>query len=354
MAKKSISTRQKTDLAGTSHLPVIVTGAAGFIGYRVVKSLLQAGYACIGVDYLDHFNDDRHAEHADVRLGTKLSLEALIDPDVWAAWAQAKQLPMAVIHMGACSDTTENRKDFIDRVNLNYSKSLWQLCTQYAVTLIYASSAATYGGGELGYDDNPKKMPQLKPLNLYGDSKLQFDLWALQETAAGRAPPAWSGFKFFNVYGFGERHKGRMASVVLQGFDQIRKQGFLRLFKSHRDGIADGEQKRDFVYVQDVVDVMLFAMNKPIKSGVYNLGSGQARSFKDLALATFQALRVPSKIEYVDTPLDIRDKYQYFTQAELDRLRSTGYTKPMTLLEDGVGQTVRDLLSQMTGKKASN
>jgi ADP-L-glycero-D-manno-heptose 6-epimerase len=194
----------------------------------------------------------------------------------------------------------------------------------------------------------------LKPLNPYGDSKLQFDLWALNEEKAGRAPPAWSGFKFFNVYGFGERHKVKMSSVVLQGFDQISAHGGLKLFKSHISGIADGEQKRDFVYVGDVVDVLLFALHKPIKRGIFNLGSGKARSFRDLAVSTFKALGREPKIEFIDTPISIRDRYQYFTQANMAKLvEQENYSKPFIALESGVQLTVQDLTARLA-EKSSN
>ena len=249
-----------------------------------------------------------------------------------------------IIHLGACTDTTEMRVDFLTDVNLEYTKALWKIATEYKIPFVYASSAATYGSGELGYDDDESKMPQLKPLNPYGDSKLQFDLWALKEEQKGETPPSWSGFKFFNVYGFGERHKIKMASVVFQGFEQIREHGKLQLFKSHRAGIADGEQKRDFVYVGDVVDVLLFAIKGALKRGIYNLGSGKARSFLDLAKATFKALGKEPHIAFIDTPIEIRDRYQYFTEANMQKLRKAGYTREFTSLEEGVKLTVADLL----------
>jgi len=250
----------------------------------------------------------------------------------------------AIIHLGACTDTTEMRVDFLTEVNLDYTKALWNIASQFQIPFVYASSAATYGAGEFGYVDDESKMPALKPLNPYGDSKLQFDLWALDEEKKGNHPPIWSGFKFFNVYGFGERHKTKMASVVFQGFEQIRAHGMLKLFKSHKPGIADGEQKRDFVYVEDVVDVLLFAMKGSLKRGIYNLGSGKARSFLDLAKATFKALGKEEKIEYIDTPVEIRDRYQYFTEADMSKLSQAGYSRPFTTLEEGVAKTVSSLL----------
>jgi ADP-L-glycero-D-manno-heptose 6-epimerase len=202
--------------------------------------------------------------------------------------------------------------------------------------MIYASSAATYGDGAQGYDDDESKLGLLKPLNLYGESKHKFDLWALEQEKRGVQPPHWAGFKFFNVYGFGERHKGRMASVVLHSSTQIKSQGFVRLFKSHREGIADGHQKRDFVYVGDVISVLHFALDQPISRGIFNLGTGQARTFLDLTRAVFKAMHREEKIDFVDTPVEIRDKYQYFTEARMQKLKSAGYTQPFTSLEEGV------------------
>jgi ADP-L-glycero-D-manno-heptose 6-epimerase len=238
--------------------------------------------------------------------------------------------------MGACSNTTEFDVAYLERVNVQYSQKLWDYCTTHKIPFIYASSAATYGEGEQGYEDNERTMAKLKPLNPYGRSKLKFDLWALEREKAGHHPPIWSGFKFFNVYGFGERHKKSQASVILSAYDQIQSSGRVKLFKSHRDGIADGHQKRDFVSVEDVVDVMHFAHEKPIKRGIFNLGSGKARTFLDLARAVFASLKLPEKIDFIDTPVAIRDKYQYFTEAHMARLIGEGYKKPFTSLERGV------------------
>jgi ADP-L-glycero-D-manno-heptose 6-epimerase len=209
--------------------------------------------------------------------------------------------------------------------------------------LVYASSAATYGAGEQGYEDDEGNFDKLKALNLYGDSKLKFDIWALEQEAKGIEPPAWSGFKFFNVYGVGERHKGKMSSVVLQAFDRIRETGGMELFRSHREGIEDGHQSRDFVFVDDVVDVLFFALEKPIRRGVYNLGTGKARPFYDLARAVFHTLEVPENIIFIDTPEAIRGQYQYFTEATMEKLRGQGYDKPFTSLEDGIRQYVQAL-----------
>lgn len=320
---------------------VIVTGAAGFIGYQVSKALQKKCIDVIGVDELLFFGT--RPEHEDVHFNHTFSPEVILDSDFFEEQIKIGKPITGIIHMGACSDTTEMRVDYLDRVNVNYSQTLWNLASRFKIPFVYASSAATYGSGDVGYDDDESKFSELRPLNPYGESKRTFDLWAIAQEKAGHTPPAWSGFKFFNVYGFGERHKGKMSSVVLQGFDQISASQNLKLFKSHRSGIADGEQKRDFIFVQDVVDVLWFALTKPIRRGIYNLGSGKARSFHDLALATFQALKINPKIEFIDTPIAIRDRYQYFTEANMTKLRAEGYQKPFTELEAGVRATTNEL-----------
>ncbi|MCA8944188.1 MAG: ADP-glyceromanno-heptose 6-epimerase [Planctomycetes bacterium] len=315
---------------------VVVTGAAGFIGARFVESCNRRRIPVVSVDDPEFFAS--RPEHRGLDFGD------VVAPADIAGWLGSAVPPRGIVHLGACTDTTELDVDYLNRVNLEASQVLWNYGAAHDVPLVYASSAATYGGGELGYDDDPAKFGELRPLNPYGDSKLQFDVWALERHAAGDHPPAWSGFKFFNVYGFGERHKGRMASVVLQAFDQIRASGSVKLFRSHRDGIADGEQKRDFIHVDDVVDVLWFALEKPIESGVFNLGTGRARTFLDLVRAVFAALDVPEDVVFIDTPEDIRERYQYFTEATMDRLRAQGYSKPFTSLEDGVRAYVGRLL----------
>jgi ADP-L-glycero-D-manno-heptose 6-epimerase len=320
---------------------IIVTGAAGFIGYRTAKTLNARGHQVIGVDEPLFF--ETRPEHQDLQLSQKLAPDAILDRAFFEELAKSGTPVKAVFHMGASSDTTEMRVDYLKRVNVDYSKQLWDLCREFQIPFIYASSAATYGGGEEGYADDEATMARLKPLNPYGQSKLDFDLWAIEQSKAGREPPSWSGFKFFNVYGFGERHKGRQSSVVLQGFDQILSNGKLKLFKSHKAGIPDGEQKRDFIFVDDVVDAMMFALENPVRRGIFNLGTGRARSFLDLARATFHALGIPPKIEFIDTPLEIRDRYQYFTEAPMQKLRAEGYAREFTSLEDGVMETIREL-----------
>ncbi|HLG38933.1 MAG TPA: ADP-glyceromanno-heptose 6-epimerase, partial [Chitinophagaceae bacterium] len=266
-----------------------------------------------------------------------------------------------VFHLGARTDTTEFDYSIHERLNVEYSKKIWQYCTEKKIPLVYASSAATYGSGESGYSDSHELVEKLKPLNPYGVSKNEFDKWVLRQ-AQDKLPPFWAGLKFFNVYGPNEYHKARMASVIFHSFNQIREKGKVKLFKSHRPDFKDGEQLRDFVYVEDVVKVCYWFMEKPeagsqrsdvgsrksevgtIASGLYNLGTGKARSFNDLVKAIFSALNKTDNIEYIDTPLDIRDKYQYFTEADMNKLRNAGYKDAFYSLEEGVKDYVTNYL----------
>lgn len=320
----------------------IVTGAAGFIGARFVEAARKRGAEVISVDVKTAAENAfaSRPEHRGLDFGLTLDIDEL------APWLEREKPEdvTAVIHMGACSDTMELDESVHERLNVAYSKMLWAWCTEHRVPLVYASSAATYGDGAAGYDDDESRISSLEPLNPYGWSKQRFDLWALEQERAGVHPPSWAGFKFFNVYGFGERHKGRMASVILHSTDQIQKSGGVKLFRSHKAGYGDGEQKRDFVYVGDVVDVLLHASGGAVERGIYNLGTGQARTFADLARATFAALGKAPNIEFIDMPEALRERYQYFTEARMNRLRAAGYTKPFTTLEDGVGRYVRDFL----------
>lgn len=319
--------------------PLLVTGAAGLIGARFVESCNRRAQPVISVDDPEHFRT--RAEHHGVEFGT------IVDRAVVLEWLAANRPALAgIVHLGACTDTTELDVAYLTRVNLRASQDLWLHAAANALPFVYASSAATYGDGANGYDDDEAKLAALRPLNPYGDSKHQFDLWALAEERAGHRPPAWCGFKFFNVYGFGERHKGPMASVVLHAFDQIRGRGSVRLFKSHRPDVADGHQVRDFVFVEDVVRVLHHALSAPIARGIYNLGTGSGRTFLDLARATFAALEAPERIEFIDMPEALRARYQYFTEARTARLRGAGYREPFTALEDGVRQYVARLLAR--------
>ncbi|MCD4696536.1 MAG: ADP-glyceromanno-heptose 6-epimerase, partial [Bacteroidales bacterium] len=246
-----------------------------------------------------------------------------------------------ILHIGARTDTTEFNVEVFNTLNLNYTKSVWNACIKFSIPLIYASSAATYGLGEFGYDDNHTIVEKLKPLNPYGESKNDFDKWALKQETK---PVFWAGLKFFNVYGPNEYHKGRMASVIKHAFEQIINEGKVKLFRSHRPDFEDGKQLRDFIYVKDVVNIIYYLMTHKPEPGLYNTGTGHAHSFLDLALATFKALSIEPDIEFIDTPADIRDKYQYFTEANMQKLISTGYNKSFYSLEQGIEEYVVEFL----------
>jgi ADP-L-glycero-D-manno-heptose 6-epimerase len=246
-----------------------------------------------------------------------------------------------VFHLGARTDTIGQEPEIYEELNLKYSQKLWQCCTLFRIPLIYASSAATYGNGDFGFSDCHDRMPDLKPLNLYAWSKHDFDIWALKQK---ETPAFWAGLKFFNVYGPNEYHKGGMASVVLHAYNRIRTSGEMELFRSHRDDINDGEQKRDFIYVDDIADVMLFFMENQEKPGIYNVGTGKARSYLDLTRAVFNSMSLKADIRFVDTPIEIRNRYQYFTEADIKKLREVGYSKPFRELENGVGEYVSKYL----------
>lgn len=316
---------------------IVVTGAAGFIPSCLVTRLNEERfYDLVLVDDFSHEEKRKNYE------GKKYL--HLIDRSVFPKWLEDNEDQVQfVFHLGARTDTTEFNIDIFNELNLNYSKEIWRICTEKSLPLVYASSAATYGDGSLGYKDDPSIIPSLKPLNPYGDSKNDFDKWVLEQS---ESPFFWAGLKFFNVYGPNEYHKGRMASVIFHSFRQISESGGMKLFRSHRPDYTDGGQMRDFVYVKDVVDVCMFLMFHRKNSGIYNLGSGTARTFLDLAKSTFHAMGVEENIHFVDTPADIRDKYQYFTEADMTKLKSIGYLKPFYSLEDGVNDYVQNYLMQ--------
>lgn len=318
---------------------IVITGAAGFIGSCLVRKLNDEGY--FDLVLVDDFSNPEKQRNLDgKRFSTKVERQVFFD------WLDREHRQVQfVYHIGARTDTTEFRKEIFDELNIGYSQKMWNACVRYGLPLVYASSAATYGGGELGYRDDHALVDRLKPLNPYGDSKNDFDKWALKQTDH---PYFWAGLKFFNVYGPNEYHKGRMASVIFHAFRQITQAGQMKLFRSHRPDFNDGEQLRDFVYVKDVVSVLYFFLHHRKDSGLYNLGSGKARTFLDLARNTFRAMQVPERIEFVDTPADIRDKYQYFTEADMSKLQSIGYSKPFTSLEDGVADYVGQYLLKDT------
>jgi ADP-L-glycero-D-manno-heptose 6-epimerase len=314
---------------------IVITGAAGFIGSCLITKLNNEGYE--NLILVDDFSQLQKI----VNYHTK-SFVKKIERSEFLQWFKEHAAEVAfVYHIGARTDTTEFNVELFDELNLNYTKSIWTTCTKHFIPLVYASSAATYGLGEFGYDDDETKINLLKPLNPYGDSKNDFDKWAITQKSS---PPKWAGFKFFNVYGPNEFHKGRMASVIFHSFNQINEKGEVKLFRSHNPNYTDGGQLRDFVYVKDLIDVLFFAFTAQLKSGIYNLGSGKARPFLDLANATFKALGKEAHIEYIDTPIDIRDKYQYFTEANMSKLIAQGYKKPFTSLEDGVHDYVTNYL----------
>lgn len=315
---------------------IVVTGAAGFIGSRLLAELQERGYAdLVAVDDFSRTDKQRNLEG--------ITLTERVDRAHFADWIDANErLVQFIFHLGARTDTTEFNKAVFDELNVRSSQQVWERCAQYAIPLVYASSAATYGDGSLGYGDTDDGLPfRLKPLNPYGESKNDFDKWALQQAAK---PFFWAGLKFFNVYGPNEYHKGRMASVVFHAFRQIQSTGSMKLFRSHRPDYADGGQLRDFVYVKDVCEVCIFLMEQRKHSGLYNLGSGTARTFLDLARNVFKAMGKPEQIAFIDTPADIRDKYQYFTEAEMGKLRSIGYNKPFHTLEEGIADYVNGYL----------
>jgi len=315
---------------------IVVTGAAGFIGSCLVAFLNYRGYNNIII--VDDFSSDDKKPNYD-----KKKFIAKIERENFFEWLfQDKPRIDFVFHIGARTDTTEFDYAVHQRLNVEYSKKVWQYCTVHQIPLIYASSAATYGSGEFGYGDDHAVIPSLHPLNPYGISKNEFDKWVLHQEDH---PPLWIGLKFFNVYGPNEYHKGRMASVIFHSFNQIKKNGVVKLFKSHRPDFKDGQQLRDFVYVKDVIKVCFWLMQHQPASGIYNLGTGKARSFDDLVKATFKGLDLDAHIEYVDMPEDIRSTYQYFTEAKMQKLRSVGYMDEFYSLEKGVDDYVRNYLS---------
>ena len=310
---------------------IVVTGAAGFIASNVAMLLNQQGFnELVLVDDFSKTSKKRNYEH--------LAFVELIDRDAFFEWFENNHINIEfIIHLGARTDTTEFDDRVFQKLNVDYTLKIWQACVRYQIPLIYASSAATYGMGELGYDDRHDIVFDLKPLNPYGRSKNEIDKYVLGQK---EQPPFWAGLKFFNVYGPNEFHKGKMASVILHAYRQIMETGKVKLFRSHNPNYQDGQQLRDFVYVKDVAKVILWLMERRPESGLYNVGTGKARSFYDLADNTFKAMGMKTNIEFIDTPLEIRDKYQYFTEANMAKLRKVGYNEPFTSLEDGVREYV--------------
>ncbi|WP_018617009.1 ADP-glyceromanno-heptose 6-epimerase [Segetibacter koreensis] len=359
---KKVYSLFEEDTSAGSPLPspsqpvIIITGAAGFIGSCMVQYLNEQGYENLVL--VDDFGVEGKRRNWE-----RKKFEAIVERYNLFDWLERNNPSVDfVIHLGARTDTTEFNYAIHQELNVEYSQNVWKYCTHNQVPLIYASSAATYGGGESGYDDKEKDLANFHPLNPYGVSKNEFDKWALQQE---KTPPFWAGLKFFNVYGPNEYHKGRMASVIFHAYNQIKKDGVVKLFKSHKAGYKDGQQLRDFIYVKDVVKVIYWMMeqykslvassgegssslsvNRHLSSGIYNLGTGEARTFEDLVKATFAGLDMDTNIQYIDMPEDIRDKYQYYTEANMQKLKEAGYDSNFYSLEEGVKDYVRNYLSK--------
>jgi ADP-L-glycero-D-manno-heptose 6-epimerase len=314
---------------------IIITGAVGFIGSCLVTKLNDERFFDLVI--VDDFSNENKNKNLEGKTFSKK-----IDRREFISWLKDNhKLVQFIFHIGARTDTTEFNKQIFDELNLNYSKEVWKTCVEFGLPLVYASSAATYGDGAFGYDDDHSQINNLVPLNPYGESKNEFDKWALQQE---RKPYFWVGLKFFNVYGPNEYHKARMASVIFHAFNQIQFSGKVKLFRSHRKEYKDGEQLRDFVYVKDVTEVCYFFLHHRKDSGIYNLGTGKARTFYDLATAVFKAMNKKADIQFIDIPEDIRDKYQYFTEAKMEKLKKVGYVKPFYNLEEGVNDYVTNYL----------
>jgi ADP-L-glycero-D-manno-heptose 6-epimerase len=320
---------------------IVVTGASGFIGSALVGRLNEIGFKRDVIVV-----DDFYKDYKDNNLKDK-EIRDWVHRDLFLDWFKKSGNQVTfVFHLGARTDTVEQDVDIFNKLNLDYSKRIWQICADKGIQMVYASSAATYGSGDKGYDDADSITPTLEALNPYGDSKLHFDQWVLNQKDA---PSKWAGLRFFNVYGANEYHKNRMASVVFHAYHQIKNTGGMKLFKSHKKGIENGHQSRDFVYIKDVLNVLQYLLeNTNINSGIYNLGSGKASTFLDLTKATFKAMEVDENISFIDTPLDIREAYQYFTEAKLDKLRSTGFTGKFTSLEEGIEDYVQNYMKTNT------
>jgi ADP-L-glycero-D-manno-heptose 6-epimerase len=315
---------------------ILLTGAAGFIGSCLLSRFNREGIDDVWIAD-DFLKTNKSPNYIHKKYSKKIERKLLFNE-----LTSTSEKPDFIVHIGARTDTTEFNMDIFEELNISYSKKLWLYATENQIPFIYASSAATYGLGEHGYSDDIASFALLKPLNPYGWSKHKFDLWALEQK---ETPPHWYGFKFFNVYGPNEYHKGRMASVVFHGFNQVKEKGSIRLFRSHKDGIPDGHQKRDFIYVKDVLNVIIHFLNHKPKSGIYNLGTGTARTFLDLATNVFKSMNLEPHIDWTDTPIDIRDTYQYYTCADMRKIRQEGnYPEPFTSLEDGIRDYICEYL----------
>lgn len=318
---------------------IVITGASGFIGSCFTGFLNQKGY--FDLVLVDEFSSEEKALNIQNKKYNKL-----VKRERFFKWLENshKQIEF-IFHLGARTDTMEFDTQLLNELNLDYSKKMWEVCVKYGIPLVYASSAATYGDGSYGYSDDHELCYKLKPLNPYGISKNEFDKWALKQE---KQPYFWTGLKFFNVYGPNEYHKSRMASVIFHAYNQIQENKEVKLFRSHHPDFKDGEQKRDFVYIKDIMEVLFHFMHhrKSDLSGIYNLGTGKAETFNTLVESIFKAMELSANISYIDTPENIRDKYQYFTQAEINKLRKAGYKKPFTPIEAGVKEYVKEFLAE--------
>ena len=314
---------------------IVITGAAGFIGSCLIQKLHEQGYEnIVAVDDFSKAEKMKNLENKPYIYKVKRT--------EFFFWLETNyQQVDFIIHIGARTDTTETNWEIFQELNVNYSRQIWENCVLYRLPLIYASSAATYGQGEQGYEDAHSLVEKLKPLNLYGISKNDFDKWVFKQEDE---LPYLAGLKFFNVYGPNEYHNSRMVSVIFHAFHQINETGSIKLFRSHNENYKDGEQLRDFIYVKDLIEVISFLINRRPKSGIYNVGTGIARSFNDLAMSVFAAMGKNPGIDYIDTPMDIRDKYQYFTEAVMDKLKDAGYEKTFSTLEEGITDYVQQFL----------
>ena len=315
---------------------IVVTGAAGFIGSYIVGKLNREGFKDIVL--VDKYDDPLKFQNYQTKTFTEM-----VDRDNFFDWlAINEKFVQIIIHLGARTDTVGQEPEIYQQLNLEYSQKIWKACIQYGLPLVYASSASTYGDGQFGFDDDHSIIPELQPLNLYAQSKHDFDCWALEQK---EHPYFWAGLKFFNVFGPNEYHKKRMASVILQAFNTISDTNEMKLFRSQHPDIRDGEQARDFIYVEDVAKVILFFMNHRKDSGIYNVGTGKARSYLSLAKAVFKSMNMTENIGFMDTPDDLRGKYQYFTCANIQKLRSIGYQEAFYTLEDSINDYVKNYLT---------
>lgn len=314
---------------------IVITGAAGFIGSGLVRKLNDEGF-------YDLILVDDFSKQEKIKNYLSKKYTALVNRDEFHAWVESNHNRIQFIyHLGARTNTAEFDMSVLEKLNTEYSKKVWENCVKYSIPMVFASSAATYGMGELGFEDNESVIPQLLPLNPYGWSKQNFDIWALKQE---NKPFYWAGVKFFNVFGPNEYHKGRMASVVLHAYQQIKSTGKLKLFRSHKPEFLDGNQQRDFVYIKDVVRVLYFLMMNRNHNGIYNLGSGKAHTFNDLAAGVFEALNLVPDIEYIDTPEDIREKYQYFTEATMRKINTVGFNESFGSFNDNIKDYVVNYL----------